>query len=301
MHPARRRLGTRLGPSARARRGPRHRGSPRCLPAAGRGPRPRRHRRRRPRRRPTPPPRPRRRPPTPTPAPTFMLYTVSAGDTLTSIARRFKTDARARSPTGTGRAYPSLDPEAPALHAGPARGRLDAPGHAGQEVRGAGGRRRDRIEVTPTPDDRGARGLARRRRAARRPDGPDARWPYPRAHGPAGGPPRDRRHADGRGRASEPESRRARSALYRRRGRAARGETVPARRAATRADREAAFASMDGLLLTGGADLDPARYGAGPTGARRRPGRDAARGARRGRRPRRAACRCWGSAAASRR
>lgn len=34
------------------------------------------------------------------------------------------------------------------------------------------------------------------------------------------------------------------------------------------AERAAAFAEMDGLLLSGGADLDPARYGESPAGAR---------------------------------
>jgi putative glutamine amidotransferase len=33
------------------------------------------------------------------------------------------------------------------------------------------------------------------------------------------------------------------------------------------ADREAAFAAMDGLLLSGGTDIDPGRYGAAPVGS----------------------------------
>jgi peptidoglycan/xylan/chitin deacetylase (PgdA/CDA1 family) len=50
--------------------------------------------------------------PTPTPMPTFYTYTVVAGDTLTSIARRFETTGR--SIAWWNRAtYPSLDPESP--------------------------------------------------------------------------------------------------------------------------------------------------------------------------------------------
>ena len=45
---------------------------------------------------------------------------------------------------------------------------------------------------------------------------------------------------------------------------------------ASAAAREQAFAAMDGLLLSGGADIDPARYGEAPAGAREaEPGRDA--------------------------
>jgi putative glutamine amidotransferase len=51
---------------------------------------------------------------------------------------------------------------------------------------------------------------------------------------------------------------------------------VPLDERASAADRAAAFAAMDGLLLSGGADIDPARYGEAPGGARSaEPGRDA--------------------------
>ena len=48
--------------------------------------------------------------PTPSPGPTFRTYEVKAGDTLTSIARRFRTDERSIAWWNRG-FYPSLDPE----------------------------------------------------------------------------------------------------------------------------------------------------------------------------------------------
>jgi putative glutamine amidotransferase len=51
---------------------------------------------------------------------------------------------------------------------------------------------------------------------------------------------------------------------------------VPLDERASEAEREAAFSVMDGLLLSGGADVDPARYGEQPSGARgAEPERDA--------------------------
>ena len=48
--------------------------------------------------------------PTPSPGPTFRTYEVKPGDTLTSIARRFRTDERSIAWWNRG-FYPSLDPE----------------------------------------------------------------------------------------------------------------------------------------------------------------------------------------------
>ncbi len=51
---------------------------------------------------------------------------------------------------------------------------------------------------------------------------------------------------------------------------------VPLTERASSTERSQAMAAMDGLLLTGGADIDPARYGEPPSGARgAEPGRDA--------------------------
>jgi len=57
-----------------------------------------------------PTPRPSFVPPTPTPEPTFLVYVVKTGDSLNTIAHRYKTTAR--SIAFWNRAtYPSLDPE----------------------------------------------------------------------------------------------------------------------------------------------------------------------------------------------
>jgi LysM domain-containing protein len=50
--------------------------------------------------------------PTPTPLPTFLAYVVKAGDTLTSIARRYRTTARSIAFWNRVQ-HPSLDPDSP--------------------------------------------------------------------------------------------------------------------------------------------------------------------------------------------
>jgi hypothetical protein len=49
-------------------------------------------------------------PPTPTPAPTFAVYTVSRGDNLNSVAKKYATTARSLAFWNRA-TYPSLDPE----------------------------------------------------------------------------------------------------------------------------------------------------------------------------------------------
>ncbi len=50
--------------------------------------------------------------PTPSPAPTFLIHRVTAGESLNSIARQFRTTARSIAWWNRG-AYPKLDPESP--------------------------------------------------------------------------------------------------------------------------------------------------------------------------------------------
>jgi LysM domain-containing protein len=50
--------------------------------------------------------------PTPSPAPTFVTYVVQTGDSLNSIAKKFRTTARSIAWWNRGR-YPRLDPQSP--------------------------------------------------------------------------------------------------------------------------------------------------------------------------------------------
>ena len=63
---------------------------------------------------PTPPP-PSFVRPTPSPQPSFASYVVRRGDTLNSIARKFRTTARSIAWWNRG-AHPSLDPESPSYN-----------------------------------------------------------------------------------------------------------------------------------------------------------------------------------------
>ena len=91
-------------------------------------------------------------PPTPTPGPTFALYTVKRGDTLTSIARRFKTDGRSIAYWNRD-TYPGLDPEAAgyrpdAIKIGWVLKILRGQAYVPPPNDGESG-----IQSTPTPDD----------------------------------------------------------------------------------------------------------------------------------------------------
>ncbi len=78
------------------------------------------------------------------------------------------------------------------------------------------------------------------------------------------------------GRAEDPELARRKNARYVERVVAAGGEPVVLDETATDAQRGTAFTDMDGLLLSGGADVDPALYGQATDGAVDiEPGRDA--------------------------
>jgi hypothetical protein len=58
--------------------------------------------------------------PTPSPAPTFVSYRVQSGDSLNSIARKYRTTARSIAWWNRG-AYPSLDPQSPKYDPGTIR------------------------------------------------------------------------------------------------------------------------------------------------------------------------------------
>ena len=155
----------------------------------------------------------------------------------------------------------------------------------GPGVRAAAGRRRDRRSTSPPRRGRRtaatrpaapvadavARRLTAGRLAAgrlRHGSGRPGLAPLSCAHvASRGARAPDRRHAHGRGppvRAGDrgPQERAVRGLGRPPRGRGDRRWTPPS----SAAERAAAFASMDGLLLTGGADLDPARYGAAEPG-----------------------------------
>ena len=62
--------------------------------------------------------------PTPTPLPTFTSYTVASGDSLNTIAHKFRTTARSLAWWNRG-TYPTLDPRVRGVRTRPHRGRLD--------------------------------------------------------------------------------------------------------------------------------------------------------------------------------
>ena len=232
--------------------------------------------------------------PTPTPVPTFALYTVKRGDTLVGIAKRFETDGREHRLLEPGD-VPVARPGVGQVPAGPHRGRLGPADPAGRDRRSRGD-----PELTPRPTPRPTLPTAV--------DGPSpAAWPD--ATPPARRGRRwsglalillsvDRTAASTRivvtvadpAPARRPDSPIARTRSIPPRSGAG-GDPILVTTATPAAERAAALASMDGLLLSGGADVDPARYGRASQGAVAiEPERDAleARGMDRRERPGRA-------------
>ena len=256
--------------------------------------------------RPTPTPdRPtptRRRPPRP-PAPTFVIYKVKSGDTLTSIAKEFKTDGRSIAYWSRVR-HPSLDPESAKyapdrLKVGWTLEILPGQAYVPPEDDGESGELTRRCRTTST----------RRTEDCRRRVALTVAAPYPAVRAPVGRilgrwPPPDPRHASS-------SSGRWRPTPVTRARRAQEGAVVDAVDAARRGRDPAGRigargGSRRGARRDGRAAADRRPRSRSCALWRRPDGRGrSTRGAtrsisRRGRRPRHAACRCWGSAAASR-
>ena len=179
--------------------------------------------------------------PTPTPMPSFTSYVVKPGDSLTSIGRRFKTTGR--SIAFWNRAtYPSLDPDSSRYSPNSIKvgwTLLLIPGVLYDENAGP--------EPTDVPVP------------TRRPS--DFRLAYPR---PMSESERPRivvtvtvpaRHPD-------PDLSMRKNRLYAEAVERHGGAPIVVDGSSSADERAAAFAAMDGLLLSGGADIDPARYGA---------------------------------------
>jgi hypothetical protein len=101
---------------------------------------------------PSPTPTPTPAPPTPTPAPTFLLHTVRRGDTLTSLARKYKTTGRSIAYWNRDE-YPSLDPESPDYRPNTLQRGWVLKVHPGQEYTPPPDDGETGELVTPTPDD----------------------------------------------------------------------------------------------------------------------------------------------------
>ena len=239
---------------------------------------------------PTPTPTP--APPTPMPSPTFALHTVVRGDTLTSLARTYHTTARSIAYWNRAK-YPSLDPESDKYNPDGLQRGWVLQVMPGEEYTPPAGDGETGEQVTPSPDDsvddgpsrptrpgrpmrpRAHARCARRVRVARRLVGGLRQGTalgrgtaiLTRMSPAAGRSPRILVTMMVAGSQPDPAVAARKNALYvdsvLRHGATAMAIDATA----SAAQRAGALASMDGLLLTGGADLHPARYGAEDAGS----------------------------------